>query len=75
MKIKIECTVEVDPKVIKQLMQQRLWVFCDKHLADSGETIQSFVRSHIISVGVQCFNESLSNARLPDSVYIIKTNI
>ena len=67
MKIKIECTVEVDPKVIKELMQHRL--------CDSNETIHSFVRSHIISVGVQCFNESLSHARLPESVKMIKTNV
>jgi len=67
MKIKIECTLNVDPKTIKQLMQHRL--------CDSNETLQSFVRSHIISVGVQCFNDSLFHAHLPESVYIIKTNI
>jgi hypothetical protein len=68
MKIRIDYTLDVDPKVIKQLMQKR-W------LADSDETMQSFVRSQVISVGVQCLNESLFDACLPDDVYVIKTNI
>jgi hypothetical protein len=67
MKIKIECTLNVDPKAIKQLMQYRL--------CDSNETMHSFVRSHVISVGVQSLNESLLDAYLPDDVDVIKTNI
>ena len=68
MKIKVECTLEVDPKVIKQLMQEG-------DLADGEETIQYFVRSHVISVGVGVLTEALYNANLPDAVDVIKTNI
>ena len=68
MKIKVECTLEVDPKVIQQLMQERL-------LADSDETIQYFVRSHVISAGVGVLCEALYDANLPDAIDVIKTNI
>ena len=67
MKIKIECTVEFDKEVIKQLMQQRL-------MADSDETIQYF-RSHFISMGAGVFSEALFDAHLPDAFDVIKTNI
>ena len=52
MKIKVECTVEVDSKVIKQLMQEG-------GLADGEETIQYFVRSNVISAGVGVLSEAL----------------
>jgi hypothetical protein len=68
MKIKVQCTLEVDPKVIKQLMQKG-------GLADGEETIQYFVRSHVISAGVGVLDEALYNAHLPDAVDVIKTNI
>ena len=68
MKIKVEYTLEVDPKVIKQLMQERL-------MADSEETIQYFVRSHVISAGVGALDEALYHADLEDAIDIIKTNI
>jgi hypothetical protein len=68
MKIKVECTLEVDPKVIKQLMQKG-------GLADGEETMQYFVRSHVISAGVGVLDEALYNAHLPDAVDVIKTNI
>ena len=68
MKIKVECTLEVDPKVIKQLMQARL-------LADGEESIQYFVRSHVISAGVGVLIDALYDADLEDAVDVIKTNI
>jgi hypothetical protein len=68
MKIKVECTLEVDPKVIKQLMQEG-------NLADGEETIQYFVRSHVLSVGVGVLSEALYNSNLPDAIDVIKTNI
>ena len=68
MKIKIECTVEFDKEVIKQLMQKRL-------LADSDETIQYFIKSHFISMGAGVFSEALFDANLPDAFDVIKTNI
>lgn len=68
MKIKVECTVEVDPKVIKQLMQEKL-------LPDSDETIQYFVRSHVISAGAGVLSDALYDANLPDAIDVIKTNI
>ena len=68
MKIRIDYTLDVDPKVIKQLMQQKL-------LADSDEPIRDFVRSHVISSGVSVMSEALYNAHLPDAVDVIKTNI
>lgn len=68
MKIKIECTLEVDPKVIKQLMQKG-------GLADGEETLQYFVRSHVISAGVGTLDEALYHAHLPDAIDVIKTNI
>jgi hypothetical protein len=68
MKIKIECTLEVDQKVIKQLMQERC-------LADSDETIQYFIRSHVLSAGVGMLEDALYDAHLPDAIDVIKTNI
>jgi len=68
MKIKVECTLEVDPKVIKQLMQE-------KCLADSDETIRCFIRSHVLSAGVGVLSDALYYAHLPDAVDVIKTNI
>ena len=68
MTIKVEYTLEVDPKVIKQLMQERL-------MADSEETIQYFVRSHVISSGVGVLSEALYDADLEDAIDIIKTNV
>lgn len=68
MKIRIDYTLDVDPKVIKQLMQKR-W------LADSDEPIRDFVRSHVISGGVNVMSDALCNADLPDAVDVIKTNI
>lgn len=68
MKIKIECTLEVDPEVIKQLMQKG-------GLADGEETLQYFVRSHVISSGVGTLDEALYHANLPDAIDVIKTNI
>jgi hypothetical protein len=68
MKIKVECTLEVDPKVIKQLMQKG-------GLDDGEETIQYFVRSSVLSAGVGVLDEALYNAYLPDAVDVIKTNI
>jgi hypothetical protein len=68
MKIKVECTLEVDPKVIKQLMQKG-------GLDDGEETIQYFVRSSVLSAGVGVLDEALYNAHLPDAVDVIKTNI
>ena len=68
MKIKVEYTLEVDPKVIKQLMQERL-------MADSEETIQYFVRSHVISAGVGVLSEALYDANLADCIDVIKTNV
>ena len=49
-------------------MQERL-------LPDSDETIQYFVRSHVISVGVGVLSEALYDANLPDAIDVIKTNI
>ena len=69
MKIKIECTLEVDPKVIKQLMQEG-------GLPDGEETIQYFVRSHVISAGVGVLSDALYDADLDyNAVDVIKTNI
>tara|TARA_R110000868_G_scaffold405464_1_gene684837 strand:+ start:606 stop:821 length:216 start_codon:yes stop_codon:yes gene_type:complete len=68
MKIKVECTLEVDPKVIKQLMQEKL-------LADSNETIRYFVRSHVISAGVGTLSDALYDANLEDAIDVIKTNV
>ena len=68
MKIKIECTVEFDKEVIKQLMQKRL-------MADSDETIQFFIRSHFISEGAGVFSWALHDANLPDAFDVIKTNL
>ena len=68
MKIRIDYTLDVDPKVIKQLMQQKL-------LADSDEPIRDFVRSHVISGGVGIISDALYDAHLPDAVDVIKTNI
>lgn len=69
MKIKVECTVEVDSKVIKQLMQEG-------GLADGEETIQYFVRSNVISAGVGVLSEALYEADLDhNAVDVIKTNI
>jgi hypothetical protein len=68
MKIKVECTLEVDPKVIKQLMQKG-------GLADGEETIQYFVRSNVLSAGIGVLDEALYHAHLPDAVDVIKTNI
>ena len=68
MKIKIECTIEVDPKVIKKLMQKRLWVFSD-------ESVRDFVKSHFVSGGVDTLSDALFSAQLPDAVDVIKTNI
>jgi phosphotransferase system IIB component len=68
MKIKVECTLEVDPKVIKQLMQAR-GVF------HSDETIQYFVRSHVISAGGGVLDDALYDADLEEGIDIIKTNI
>jgi hypothetical protein len=68
MKIKVECTLEVDPKVIKQLMQKG-------GLADGEETMQYFVRSSVLSAGIGALGEALYHAHLPDAVDVIKTNI
>ena len=68
MKIKVEFTLEVDTKVIKQLMQARL-------LTDGEESIQYFVRSHVISAGVGVLSDALYDADLEDAVDVIKTNI
>lgn len=68
MKIKVECTLEVDTTVIKQLMQERC-------LADSDETIQCFIRSHVLSAGVGVLSDALYDCNLPDAIDVIKTNI
>jgi len=68
MKIKIEMTLDVDVKIIEQLMAERL-------LADSDETVQYFVRSHVISAGVGALEETLYDADLGDAFDVIKTNI
>ncbi len=68
MKIKIEMTLDVDVKIIKQLMAERL-------LADSDESVQYFVRSHVMSAGVGALEEALYFANLDDAVDVIKTNI
>lgn len=68
MKIKIEMTLDVDVKIIEQLMAERL-------LADSDETVQYFVRSHVISAGVGALGEALYDADLDDAFDVIKTNL
>ena len=68
MKIKIEMTLDVDVETIEQLMAERL-------LADSDETVQYFVRSHVISAGVGALEETLYDADLGDAFEVIKTNI
>ena len=68
MKIKVAFTLEVDKKVIKQLMQEG-------GLADGEETIHYFVKSHVISAGVGVLSDALYDAHLPDAIDVIKTNI
>jgi antitoxin component HigA of HigAB toxin-antitoxin module len=68
MKIKIEMTLDVDVETIKQLMAKKM-------LADSDETVQYFVRSHVLSAGLGALEEALYYADLPDAVDVIKTNI
>lgn len=68
MKIKIEMTLDVDVETIEQLMAERL-------LADNDETVQYFVRSHVISAGVGALEEALYDADLGDAFDVIKTNI
>lgn len=72
MKIKIECTVEVDPKVIRQLMQ-KMWVFSDQPV--SAQSVRDLVKSHVIDGGVGTLSDALSSAQLPNAVDVIKTNI
>lgn len=68
MKIKVECTLEVDPKVIKQLMQETV-------MHNSDKNIQHFVRAHVISSGVGVLSEALYDANLADCIDVIKTNV
>lgn len=68
MKIKIEMTLDVDVKIIEQLMAERL-------LADSDESVQYFVRSHVMSAGIGALEEALYDADLGDAFDVIKTNL
>ena len=68
MKIKIEMTLDVDVETIEQLMAERL-------LADNDETVQYFVRSHVMSAGLGALEEALYDADLDDAVDVIKTNL
>jgi len=68
MKIKIEMTLDVDVKIIEQLMAERL-------LADSDESVQYFVRSYVMSAGLGAIEEALYDADLGDAVDVIKTNL
>ena len=61
MKIRIDYTLDVDPKVMRLL-------------ADNDEPIRDFVRSHVIYSGVSVMSEALYNAGLPDAVEVIKIN-
>ena len=54
MKIKIDCTVDVDSKLIKKMMAERLF-------DPESETVNDYVRSVVIASGIASLEESVHN--------------
>jgi hypothetical protein len=52
MKVKVDCTLEIDSKVMKAYIDDM----------GDGESIKKFVANYIITAGILCLDEGIKNA-------------
>lgn len=52
MKVKVDCTLEIDSKVMKAYIDDM----------GDGESIKEFVANYIITAGIFCLDEGIRNA-------------
>tara|TARA_R110002126_G_scaffold269243_1_gene412960 strand:- start:378 stop:593 length:216 start_codon:yes stop_codon:yes gene_type:complete len=52
MKVKVDCTLEIDSKVMKKYIDDM----------GDGESIKEFVANYIVTAGILCLDEGIKNA-------------
>ena len=58
MKVKVDCTLEINSKVMKAYIDDM----------GDGESVKEFVTNYIITAGILCLDEGIKNAIYKDHV-------